>query len=332
MDSIKKFEVIKRADLNEEAYFTSLIKEALQHGLLSDFDVKRIQTDTLKLLAFKIKDFTRGESSSVRSEIAENIMQSNLFTISLYLKSLPSPDEAVGVINTENLFDIYKNGIKKIEVKMNTAKYLQDKVIKTMIKTENYIYNSTVTRGIAGFFKIYDKDFDASEIHMTADYPLYNPVKNLVGIEFMEKYIESLYYENVFCNYFPSEEIHHLLLGYDEEYKDFVFNIMREVLTCAVGCVLTETPIADLQLTPVKIQQIDTLFRNKTKENIADIILDASSKILDEMNIAKPAIRAYIQYGLADVISVIFLAVKNNKIQQVFISPKYPKNISVDCK
>ncbi|MEG1972700.1 MAG: DUF6179 domain-containing protein, partial [Oscillospiraceae bacterium] len=94
MDSIKKIQVLDRHLLREDAYFTSLIKEALQHQLLSDFDIKRIQTDTLKLLSSRIKDFTRGESSSVRSEIAESIMQSNLFAISIYLKSLPTPDDA----------------------------------------------------------------------------------------------------------------------------------------------------------------------------------------------------------------------------------------------
>lgn len=35
---------------------------------------------------------------------------------------------------------------------------------------------------------------------ITADYPLYNNlIGKLEGIEFIEKYLESLYYENEFC-------------------------------------------------------------------------------------------------------------------------------------
>ena len=42
---------------------------------------------------------------------------------------------------------------------------------------------------------------------ITADYPLYNNlIGKLEGIEFIEKYLESLYYENEFCKAIPNVE------------------------------------------------------------------------------------------------------------------------------
>ena len=102
-------------------------------------------------------------------------------------------------------------------------------VTKSLVETDNYTYNATIVDAVTGFFKIYNADFEAHEIHITADYPLCNPIKNLVGIEFIEKYLESVHYENLFSNYFHSEKITDLLNGYDRNYQELIFNIYEQI-------------------------------------------------------------------------------------------------------
>ena len=58
---------------------------------------------------------------------------------------------------------------------------------------------------------------------ITADYPLYNNlIGKLEGIEFIEKYLESLYYENEFCKAIPNVE--EILQSYSKDYKNVIIN------------------------------------------------------------------------------------------------------------
>ncbi|HAZ06275.1 MAG TPA: hypothetical protein DCY58_08620, partial [Acetobacterium sp.] len=80
-NKIKKQSMIDGDKLSGEFYFQSLLQEAYVKGVLSSKESERIQLECLKLLADSTERFTRGQSSSIRVEIAQGIMASNLFTI-----------------------------------------------------------------------------------------------------------------------------------------------------------------------------------------------------------------------------------------------------------
>lgn len=76
--------------------------------------------------------------------------------------------------------------------------------------------------------KIYDPDFKAHDIKITADYPLYNNlIGKLDGVEFVKEYVYSIYLEDEFCGIFLEEKIERLLYAYSEDYKDLIINILR---------------------------------------------------------------------------------------------------------
>ena len=65
-------------------------------------------------------------------------------------------------------------------------------------------------------FKEYDKI-------ITADYPIYNEkAYKYDEIEFIRRYVNSIYLENQFCQKFRIEKIEDLLLGYSENYQKLV--------------------------------------------------------------------------------------------------------------
>ena len=109
-NSIKKQTRIDVDKLSGEFYFQSLLQEAYVKGALSPKESERIQLECLKLLADCTERFTRGKSSSVRVEIAQGIMASNLFTIGIYFKSLPDVDAALFQIENEPLEKLYEYG------------------------------------------------------------------------------------------------------------------------------------------------------------------------------------------------------------------------------
>lgn len=322
MEQIEKISLLDKNNLSEEFYFNSLLSEAYYHSLLSEINIEKIQTECLRLLLSKTEQYACGESDSVRVEVAESIMTSNLYTIGIYLKSFLYPDDAVKALLEESIYDIYNKGHKLIELKLKTVTHLYHMVIDNLLNTENYTYSSTVIGGIKGFLKLYNAEFEAQEIHITADYPICNPIKNLIGIEFIEKYLEAVYYENTFCKFFSPKSIHQLLCGYDEHYQDLIFNLFEQVLTCAIGCILAETNVINLKLSFNEVNDLYALLSDKTREAVEIIIVEAYHKLLKELSISKLNLQKYIEKAISQIISNVFNAVKIAKLERVFIQPK----------
>ncbi len=234
-NELDKIHVIERESLNEEFYFQSLTQQAYKKGLLSEGDIERLQYECLNLLAYKTERYNAGDSSSIRVEKAQSIMASILFTIGLWLKTYPGPDDAVSALLSEPVEELYQKGRKRINKLLRSTKALHAKLLHELIETPNVFYASTLVDGILGFFKLYDPDYAAQEIHIMADYPLFNPIPRLAGIEFIKAYVTGAYYENQFCGRFSAEYIHNVMrsgvksyegLGYEE----LLVNIYGHVL------------------------------------------------------------------------------------------------------
>ena len=110
MADIEKRHIINSHNLSGEFYFNSLLQEAYICGLLNESDIEKIQLQSISLLAGKSERNNMGESSSLRVEAAESIMKSNLYTIGLYLKSIPDPDHAAFELKTVKISELYERG------------------------------------------------------------------------------------------------------------------------------------------------------------------------------------------------------------------------------
>lgn len=325
MNNIEKLIHIDRHKLNEEFYFRSLIEEAASLGMIDEEDVENIQYQCLELLKHRIEKLNQGESSSVRVEIAEKIMISNLYTVGIWLKTMDDADEAIKEIKKTHISLIYEKGRKRIDTKLNSARHIHMMVLKNFLKTDNYTYNATLKDGINGFFKIYNPDYEAHEIRITADYPLSIPVNNLAGIEFVLKYLENIYYENMFCAYFSAEDIENMMFGYSEDYKLLVINIYEVVLIVAIGCKIAGKKAFDLNIIPVHRKIVaDKLFL-KSEEEIERVVIRASEELEEELNINNIYMKLYIKNSLPKVISSIINAAKLNTFENLFISKKIPE-------
>ena len=125
-NGIDKIRVIDRMQLSEENYFQSLLEQAHRKGLVGDGDIERIQYDCLKLLARKVERYNSGDSSSIRVEKAQDIMASLLFTLGLWLKTYPNPDDAITVLQSEPIDEIYQKGRKRIALSQSYPKIKWD--------------------------------------------------------------------------------------------------------------------------------------------------------------------------------------------------------------
>lgn len=318
---------INMSNLDEKNYFESLIKEAYNNGMITENEIINLQIDIIQLLDERVYKYNGIDNSSVRKEIVEEINKSNYYTISMYLKTFNNPDDALEKIKSTNLNNIYYIGRKKIDRILNIIRVIYAKVKQNKLKTNNQTYNDTIIGGIQGFLKIYNPDFKAHDMEITADYPLYNNlIGKLDGVEFIKEYVYSIYLENEFCNFFLNEKIERLLYAYSEDYKDLIINIFEIVLFEAIACKLAKRNVYDLEITSFELNEINNLLKNKKKEEIEKMIIEAYKEICKEIIVNKKDLQEYIERNLSYVIQVIINNAKQNTLDKIFIIQKFIEN------
>ncbi|MDD2497374.1 MAG: DUF6179 domain-containing protein [Desulfitobacteriaceae bacterium] len=325
MANIEKRRIINRNNLSGQDYFTSILQEAYACGLFSNSDVESIQLQCIKFLASKCEKYNCGESSSIRVEIAESIMRSNLYTIGLYLKSLPDADVAAAVLKKAKIPELYQKGRELINEKLDTAKKTYKKVLENKLITLHYSYNTTLDdSGIGTFLKLYDPDYQSHESPAVIDYQLCNPVIDLAGVEYIEKYLENLFFENEFCRFFSADDIHYLLCGYNEEYQELLINIFEQVFTAALGCCFANRSVVKLDISKEEIEHLYNEFSKDDHHLLALKIQKGTGQMLEELNVTSDLFRGYVEKSLPKITSNILQAVKTNTLDKTFLVPINP--------
>ena len=313
---MEEISYIKRDELDETNYLESLIDNALTKKYIDIEFVSYLRLKMLELLKTKVKKYNLLSSSSIMVEKADMIMKSNMYTVGLYLKQY-TPDKAIKLLNDIDINELYEKGRKVLINKIKVSKLLYKRLINSMLETSNETYNATIIGGISGFFKLYDYEYNAREINITADYPLYNNlIGKFVGIEFMEKYIESIYIENELCKMFDMFKVESLLNTYSLKFSELVVNISSIILTECIGCILSNEDVKTLSVTKDGINRIYEMFYAKSKEDIYGMISNSFRKI----EFSNISVENYFAEGLESIKFEIYNGYKLRKIDKIFIT------------
>ena len=182
----------------------------------------------------------------------------------------------------------------------------------------------TIIGGIQGFLKIYNPDFKAQDMKITADYPLYNNlIGKLDGVEFIKEYLSSIYLENLFCKKFSEKKIRYLLYGYSHDYKELIINIFGIVLLEVIACKLVKRDIQDLSISTTELNEIYLMFEYKDKVEIKNIINEIYKDISNELLLDNEELQRYIKKNSNSLVEIINNAVKQNTLDKVFITQKF---------
>lgn len=324
MNEIDIVSTIKRENLDERNYFKTLIEEAYFHQMLTDDDIVNLQIQILQLLDEIVYKYNGLDSSSIRKEVLKDISNSNNYTIGVYLKTFRNPDEALKEIKQNGVKKAYQEGRKKIDRMLNIIRLMYIKVKQNKLNIENDTYNDTIIDGIQGFLKIYNPDFKAQDMRITADYPLYNNlIGKLDGVEFIKEYLNSLYLENLFCMKFFEEKIEYLLYGYSHDYKELIINIFEIVLLEVIACKLVNRDIQDLAISIFELNEIYELFKNKNNIEIKNTVIKAYQSVLCEIGLDSNEYKKYIEKNLDNITQMIINAVKQQTLDKLFIPQKF---------
>ena len=323
-ETLGPLHVMDANQLNPRAYAESLIRQALSCHLLSEEDWNRIQGELFVLLAGQCDKWTRGESSSVPIETAQEIMTSILFVLSLQLKSCPSPEQAVVMLKSGQMKALFENGLQIVRRKMNVARRLQQKIMNNLLKTPNVFYRSTLVDGINGFFQLYRPQFAAHEIHITADYPVLAGRPELDGIEMIEQYLRCLEAENAFCTCFAPQAIHHLLCGLTQDYRSAPVNLFEYVMLSALGLAMLKRNPRGLNLSCAEVKKLHLFFDGQSEKEIASA-LEKAALLLSRQRLLPDSTRQYLSVTLPKLVSAIRSAVCMKTLDKLFLVPAYPE-------
>ncbi|MGN1337316.1 MAG: DUF6179 domain-containing protein [Candidatus Coprovivens sp.] len=253
--NVTNIDQIVKNEVDYSNYVESLLNASLKYQIISKEEYEGILFKFISLLSILIKKYTGELSSSVKIEVAKNINNSNLWVIGLYLKTRKL-NESIDILKNKDIVETYNYGKMILDDYISKTKFFYSMIKNNFIKNDNYFYNSTLKDGIQGFFKIYNESYDAKNICITADYEVFLERPKLYGIEFINKYLEYINYENTFCKKFNNEKIVDLLKKVYKKYEDLPINIFEIVFITSLLCEYQNLKILDLDVDKIDIQSI----------------------------------------------------------------------------
>lgn len=308
--------------ISEEHYFLSLLQVLYANDLLNNKDMEKIQIQIIELLREIVVYYTRDESSSVRVEVAEQIMLSIYYTIGAFLKNTMTIKESKNLIIARDLRELFHQGEELLIKKVDACKRKLKEVQKTRLETSNYAYIDTIDYGIELFFKEYDIRFASHESPGSIDYPLAIDEMKLVGVEYLEAYLNTLELENKFCSYFDISEIEDLLKSYNKNSHHMLINIYKFVLTNYLGVILLGKGGKSLNITEEERVRLKSVVDGLSEEQLKRLLLKALEKLFKELLIVDKGLKDYIDKTILKLIPEIKYNIETNTLDKVFITIK----------
>ena len=335
MNKIAPIYKIQKSKLNQGKFFEDLLNNLVNNKIADENDIYNIQNEIIQLLCDKVYRFTKGESSSVREEVAQSLLESIYYILSEYFKSIGNLDNSIKIIKEKKLKVLYDEGKIIIDSKINEAKKLLEIIKKNKINVLNNAYNDTIDEGIDLFFREYDKDFGCCESPGDIDYPLNIQLIDIAGIDYILEYLKILNLENRFLEKFDCDMINELLNGYSENSNDLLINIFELVLANAIGNACIDKSVLDLNIENIHREYLKDIISTLSKDELEKYIVNKSTNIFNELNINDKDLKDYIKFSASKLTIDIYSKNSENNLETIFITLKPLDNnklIYVDSK
>lgn len=288
----------------------------ISSDFLSEEEKERLALRLWELLRWQVESFN-GDSTSVKTETAEELLRSLLFTISAVSDY---DDIPMNVIFQEDLKSVITRGreILASKLKLKSAEWKQ--VLKTTPRVKNAYYFDTL-KNITLFFKRYDIYFAAHEIPCSIDYPLLRPIsEQLTGINYITEYIERTKTENDFLNCFDADILTRLYKSSIPDCEETLFNLCEPALTNAVGLSLVGADIRPLDITERQRKELISLLCGKDTDETIKLIDSAVESVCADLNITERKTAEYLKSAARELCPRIKQAVRFESLSHVFIS------------
>lgn len=319
MGELIRHQVIDESSLDRRYYFQALFQEACRTGQLSESRIEQIQIELVELMGKEVERYTNDESSSVPVEKAQEILQSITYSMGIFLKNTTDMTQKIDILKEMKVRDLFYKGMETVSAAKSRASALLEELQKNSRKFDNYAYQDTIHTGLPDFFHDYNIEFGAQEIPASFDYPSFETITDLLGVEYIEKYLKSLVLEDRFLRHFSDFSVNLLLKGFDREAEHMLINLFELVLTNAIGCALLGQKVTGLDISGRERQwlqhNLEQLDKLKLEAKLEEALAEINSELMLDFDIY-----AYAKAVLSPLTSRLYHNLQNNSLGEVFIS------------
>lgn len=287
--------------------------------------MERIQLQLVELLSRQTERYTNNESSSVRVEQAQQLLQSITYCIGVYLKSISDMYNKIEVLNNEDVKTMFYKGLDLITLYKKNSKFLLETLQKDFRNINNIAFYDTIFKAIPEFFHDYEMEFSSHDIPCSIDYPLCNEITSLLGIEYIKEYLNHISLEQEFCNNFTEGTINLLLQSYHEDSEELLINIYELVLTNALGCKLADQEVNNLLLQKENIIWLQKKLEQYDLNQLGKLLMKTIEQIGIEYHINSDGMN-YAKSAITKIVYRIHQNLRINALDQIFIPVKKEVN------
>lgn len=224
--------------------------------------------EILPVVIYLTNKYTSGESSSIPCEKAEMLMEAVLYCIRECFAW-----NAAGVLSVRNHLsarEAYDKGYAYVMEKVKLAKALYESLLADFEDYGCLNYRKTVLEGLPAFFLNYDIRFCPQDHILTLDYPDMACGEELRGADRIYTYLSHLCMEKEFLAQFDRQAVCRVLADIQPDYEElYLDNICEAVLFQAVKCVITDSPVRQLEGTVDENRLLRIYFEGDTRGEAA---------------------------------------------------------------
>lgn len=288
---------IDRTRLRRNEYFMSLLQEGQRTQLITGEKAYEIQVEMVQLLQDLIGQFTQGETSSVTTDKAEEIMISILFALDTYALYFEDPVEAIAQLNSKSVKEIHREGVELLRDYFEEAKVLYSELKKVKLDVQIEAYNLTIDESLPIFLNNYNIIFEAQNTMASIDYPLALDDMRLQGVFYIKQYIERLLMETQFCHLFSQESLLFILINFGKmcrfNYRIELFNVFELMINNSIFSLLAGGKADEIKISEVQYEHLKQLLSNCNAIQRTQLIHESFDQMQVELHI-DPKLTHYI--------------------------------------
>lgn len=295
------------------------MNELMQSPALSIEETRTFAARLAALLAWQTEKYTKGESSSVTVETAQELLASLRYTLAIAAEEMHIPWER---LLTEELPPLIRRGQELLQGRLERAKQLWAAAGRTAPGLRNVYYADTL-RGIGDYFKRYDLYFFAHMKPPCIDYPLLVAADEaLQGLDFTEEYLKRMLTENLILSRFDGGAVRALLRTVHGGIEEAYLNLCEQPLTNELGLALLGKNARSLRMGNAEQEELLYLLQSRTREQRRQLLRGAALKLCGELETGDAWSRGYVTAFAESLLPRLDAALWAGDVSNIFIAAK----------
>lgn len=293
------------------------MNELMQSLAFSVEGARTFDARLIALLAWQTRKYTKGESSSVTVETAEELLASLRYTLAVVSEETHIPRER---LMTEELPPLIRQGQELLQGRLERAKQLWAAAGRTAPGLRNVYYADTLS-GIGDYFKRYDLYFFAHMKPPCIDYPLLVAADEaLRGLDFTEEYLKRVLTENLILSRFDGGAVRELLRTVHGGIEEAYLNLCEQPLTNALGLALLGKNARSLHIGNAEQEELLCLLQSSAREQRRQLMRCAAIGLCGELETGDAWSRGYVAAFAESLLPRLDAALSAGDVSNIFIA------------